>query len=201
MAAANPEVTREAMLVARLQSGDAEAFETLVRTYMPVLLRVARRFMRSEEDARDVVQDAFVSAFRSMRSFAANARLSTWLHRITINAALMKLRTQRRRPEEEIEQYLPRFLADGHQVTPSANWSESAETLLERMELREMVREAIGALPDTHREVLLLRDIEELSTEETARMLGVTANAVKIRLHRARQALRAILDPHLRGTR
>lgn len=201
MAAANPESAREAMFIARLQSGDADAFEMLVRTYMPVLLRVARRFMRSEEDARDAVQDAFVSAFRSIRAFAASARLSTWLHRITINACLMKLRTQRRRPEEEIEQYLPRFLEDGHQVQSSRAWSESAETIAERMELRGIVRAAIDELPDTHREVLLLRDIEELSTEEAAEALGVTPNAVKIRLHRARQALRAILDPHMRSAR
>ena len=87
---------QEASLVALLRDGDAGAFETLVRTHMPMMLRVARRFMRSEEDARDAVQDAFVSAFRSIRNFGANAQLSTWLHRIVINACLMRLRTQRR---------------------------------------------------------------------------------------------------------
>jgi RNA polymerase sigma-70 factor (ECF subfamily) len=188
----------EAALVERLRAGDARAFETLVRTHMPALLRVARRLMRSEEDARDAVQDAFVSAFRSIGKFDANARLSTWLHRIVVNASLMRLRTQRRHPEEDIEQYLPRFLEDGHQVEPNENWSENAETLLERAEVQGVVRTAIGRLPDNYREVLVLRDLEELSTEETAQALGVTPNAVKVRLHRARQALRTLLDPYMR---
>lgn len=185
--------------MALLRDGDAGAFETLVRTHMPMLLRVARRFMRSEEDARDAVQDAFVSAFRSIDRFASNAQLSTWLHRIVINACLMRLRAQRRRPEEDIEEYLPRFLEDGHQVQPSEPWSETAETILQRTELCGVVRAAIDQLPDTHREVLLLRDIEELSGQEAAEVLGVTSNAVKIRLHRARQALRTLLDPYMRS--
>jgi RNA polymerase sigma-70 factor (ECF subfamily) len=185
-------------LVPRLQRGDDEAFEELVRTHAAQLLRVARRLLASEEDARDAVQDAFVAAFKSIGTFESAARLSTWLHRIVVNSALMKLRTRRRKPEEDIEQHLPRFLADGHQVEPSAAWSESAETVLQRSELRQLVRRSIDELPDTYRAVLLLRDIEELSTEEVATMLGTTANAVKIRLHRARQALRALLDPHLR---
>jgi len=181
------------------QSDTLNAFETLVRTHTPVLLRVARRFMHSEEDARDALQDAYVSAFRSIDSFAANAQLSTWLHRIVINACLMKLRTQRRHPEEDIEKYLPRFLEDGHQAEPSVAWSESAETALQRTELCGLVRSCIAQLPDTYRIVLLLRDIEELSTDEVAQMLGVTPNAVKIRLHRGRQALRTLLDPHMRN--
>jgi RNA polymerase sigma-70 factor (ECF subfamily) len=188
----------EAALVARLQSGDPGAFETLVRTHMAALLRVARRFMSSEEDARDAVQDAFVAAFRAIDRFAANARLSTWLHRIVVNACLMRLRTQRRHPEEDLEESLPRFREDGHQVEPSQPWGETAETILERTELRGVVRSAIDTLPGTYRDVLLLRDIEELSTEEAAEALGVTPNAVKVRLHRARQALRTKLDPYMR---
>lgn len=188
----------DAALVAGLKAGDAQAFETLVRTWMPNLLRAARRFLRSEEDARDAVQDAFVSVFKSIGRFEENAQLSTWLHRILINSCLMKLRTRRRHPEEDIEALLPRFLEDGHQVTPSTPWSESAETMLERSELRDIVHSSIDQLPDPYRVVLLLRDIEELSTEETAKLLGVTPNAVKVRLHRARQALRTLLDPHMR---
>ncbi|HET8798828.1 MAG TPA: sigma-70 family RNA polymerase sigma factor [Thermoanaerobaculia bacterium] len=189
----------EAALVMRLQSGDPAAFEILVRRQTPVLLRVARRLMRSEEDARDAVQDAFVAAFKGIGNFGANAQLSTWLHRIVINACLMRLRTKRRRREEDIEEYLPRFREDGHQVTPSQQWNETAETILARTELCGVVRTAIDQLPDPYREVLLLRDIEELSTEETATLLGVTSNAVKIRLHRARQALRCLLDPYMRS--
>lgn len=185
-------------LVARLKGGDAQAFEELVRGYSGPLLRAARRVLASEEDARDAVQDAFVAAFRAVTRFEAGARLSTWLHRIVINASLMKLRTRRRKPEEEIERYLPRFLEDGHQTPPSAPWSEPADAMLERKELRRLVRESIDRLPESYRVVLVLRDLEELSTEETAKMLGASPNAVKIRLHRARQALRTLLDPHVR---
>lgn len=189
---------QEAALVERLRARDAGAFEVLVRTYMPMLLRVARRMMRSEEDARDAVQDAFVSAFRSIDRFGANARLSTWLHRIVVNASLMRLRTQRRHPEESIEEYLPRFAEDGHSIVRNDDWSETAETLLQRNEIQSVVRAAIDRLPDTYREVLVLRDLEELSTDEAAQALGVTPNAVKIRLHRARQALKTLLDPYMR---
>ncbi len=173
-----------------------------MRQYGPRLLRVARRMMPAEEDARDAVQDAFVAAFKSIGKFEAQSQLSTWLHRVLINASLMRLRSSRRRPEEDIEEYLPRFKEDGHQVEPSIAWgsvSEPADAVLEREELRDQVRAAIDMLPDTYRAVLLLRDIEEMSTEEVAEMLGITANAVKIRLHRARQALRALLDPAMRG--
>ncbi|HKR65409.1 MAG TPA: sigma-70 family RNA polymerase sigma factor, partial [Thermoanaerobaculia bacterium] len=90
----------------RLQSGDAAAFEELVRTHGPRLLRVARRILMSEEDARDAVQDAFVAAFKSIGKFNAQSQLSTWLHRVVINASLMRLRTKKRRPEEDIEEYL-----------------------------------------------------------------------------------------------
>ncbi|HKS21362.1 MAG TPA: sigma-70 family RNA polymerase sigma factor [Thermoanaerobaculia bacterium] len=186
-------------LVTRLKRGDAQAFEELVRRYSAQLLRAARRLLASEEDARDAVQDAFVNAFRSMRDFEASAKISTWLHRIVINASLMRLRTRRRKPEEEIEQYLPRFLEDGHQTESSAPWQEPADAMLEREELRRLVRETIERLPESYRVVLILRDLEELSTEETAAMLGATANAVKIRLHRARQALRTMLDPYVRS--
>jgi RNA polymerase sigma-70 factor (ECF subfamily) len=186
-------------LVLRLQRGDALAFEELVRRYSGRLLRAARRILMSEEDARDAVQDAFVAAFRAVGAFEASARLSTWLHRIVINASLMKLRTRRRKPEEEIEQYLPRFLEDGHQTPPSEPWTEPADAMLEREELRRLVRASIERLPESYRTVLVLRDLEELSTEETAEMLGASPNAVKIRLHRARQALRTLLDPYVRA--
>ena len=189
----------DAALVAGLRAGDAAAFETLVRLYSAPLLRLARRFLDSEEDARDALQDAMVSVFRSIGSFESTSKLSTWLHRIVVNASLMKLRAKKRRREEiDIDEYLPRFLEDGHQVEPSQPWSESAETRLERDELRALVRESIDKLPETYRVVLHLRDIEELSTDETAEILDITPNAVKIRLHRARQALRALLDEHMK---
>jgi RNA polymerase sigma-70 factor (ECF subfamily) len=193
------EALDETRLIARLRRREEGAFELLVHENGARLLAVCRRFLRSEEDARDALQDAFVSAFRSLDRFEGGSRLSTWLHRICVNACLMKLRSRRRRPEEAIEDLLPKFLEDGHAAVPSAPWEGSVEALLERAETRALVRSAIDRLPESYRTVLLLRDIEELDTDETARVLEVSSNAVKIRLHRARQALRELLDPALRG--
>jgi RNA polymerase sigma-70 factor, ECF subfamily len=195
----NTPVVAESELVAQLRRGDAHAYETLVRTYAASLLRTARRYLRAEEDARDAVQEAFIAAFRSIAKFEATAQVSTWLQRIVINASLMKLRTQRRHPEDDIELLLPRFKEDGHQVEPSVAWNEPADAVLQRAELAQVVRDAIDRLPETYRVVLMLRDIEEMSTEEAAAALGITANALKIRLHRARQALRTLLDPYMRS--
>jgi RNA polymerase sigma-70 factor, ECF subfamily len=184
----------ESALVERLRGGDQQAFEVLVRQYGGRMLAIARRFVGTDEDARDVVQEAYLAAFRAIDTFAGAARLSTWLHRIVVNAALMKLRTRRRRPEESIDGLLPRFDDTGHWAEPVSNWETSTDTLVERQETRAMVRNAIDQLPPNYRTVLLLRDIEELDTEETASLLGVTPNAVKTRLHRARQALRTLLQ-------
>jgi RNA polymerase sigma-70 factor, ECF subfamily len=188
----------EAALLVGLRAGDGAAFEALVRTCCGSLLATARRFLRHEEDARDVVQEALLAAFKAIQGFDGRARLSTWLHRITVNAALQKLRS-RRRQEQPIEPLLPRFLPDGHQANPAAEWPEPADAVLQRRELLALVHACIDRLPEAYRSVLLLRDIEELDTEETARLLGVNPGVVKTRLHRARQALRALLDPHLRG--
>lgn len=163
------------------------------------MLAVARRLVRDEEDARDAVQEAFVSAFRSLDRFEGGSRLATWLHRIVVNCCLMRLRSRQRRPEEAIEDLLPKFLEDGHQAPPSMAWSEPVEELIHRKEICALVRASIDRLPESYRTVLVLRDIEELSTVDAAALLGVTENALKIRLHRARQALRTLLDPHLRG--
>jgi RNA polymerase sigma-70 factor (ECF subfamily) len=191
------EVADEAALVAGLRAKQPEAFETLVRLYTPRLLAVARRMLNNDEDARDVVQDAMLSAYRSIDRFEAHARVSTWLHRIVVNAALMKLRTRRRRPEESLEPLLPTFRDDGHHREEITGWTEGSDKAVERNETRRLVREAIMNLPDAYREVVILRDIEEQDTAATAKALGITPNAVKIRLHRARQALRTQLDRHL----
>lgn len=188
----------EVALLERLRAGDEAAYEALVRTHGPRLLAVARRFLRSEEDARDAVQDAFLSAFRAVDDFQGGARLSTWLHRIVVNAALMKLRTRRRKPEQPIEELLPSFLEDGHMAAPASPWRSEEMDPVERRELSRLLSDAIEALPESYRNVLLLRDIEDLDTEETARAMGISPGAVKTRLHRARQALRGLLEPHLR---
>ena len=187
----------ERALLTALRAGDDGAYEDLVRSHGPRMLSVARRLLGDGEDARDAVQEAFVSAFRSIGSFAGEARLSTWLHRIVVNAALMRLRTRRRKPEQPIDDLLPKFEPDGPRRDPGAPWQPAER--LERREVRKLVREAIERLPDAYRTVLVLRDIEELDTAEVAELLGVNAGVVKTRLHRARQALRTLLDPHLRA--
>lgn len=188
----------ESELLARLRAGDDRAYERLVIEQGGRLLAVARRFLRNEEDARDCLQECFVQAFRALPRFEGSSKLSTWLHRILVNAALMRLRSRRARPEESIEPLLPRFLDDGHSAVSYRDWSPAADDLLERAETRRFVRAAIDRLPETYRTVLVLRDLEDLDTAEVADLLGVTANAVKIRLHRARQALRQLLDLHWR---
>jgi RNA polymerase sigma-70 factor (ECF subfamily) len=203
MKRANPEPESKAQddepLLRRLRAGDETAFAELVTENSGRLLAVARRMLRSEDEARDALQDAFLQAFRALDRFQGEARLSTWLHRIVINACLMKLRTRGRRPEEPIETLLPRFYADGHRIDPGPAWRTEIPDPVETRQLRELVRDSIDRLPEIYRSVLLLRDIEELSTEETAQLLDVKADTVKVRLHRARQALRALLAPHFAG--
>ncbi len=191
----------DAGLIARLRAGEDAAFDELVAAAGGRMLAVARRMLRTEEDAQDAVQEAFLSAFKSLDKFDGRSQLTTWLHRITVNACLMKLRSQRRRggPERQIDEFLPEFLEDGHQRTSSKPWKPTQTGGIEQQETRDLVRAKIDELPEQYRVVLVLRDIEELSTEQTAEALDMTVNAVKTRLHRARQALRGLLDPHFRA--
>ena len=186
-------------LLERLRRGDDAAYELLVRTHGGRLLAVARGLLRNDEDARDAVQSAYVSAFKGIKSFKGGSQLSTWLHRIVVNESLMKLRSRRRKPEESLEPLLPAYLEDGHHVEDFTEWAAQADRLLEQKQSHQAVRAAIGELPESYRTVLMLRDIEEMSTEEVAAQLGVTPNAVKIRLHRARQALGTLLRQSVVG--
>jgi RNA polymerase sigma-70 factor (ECF subfamily) len=189
----------EKALVAAMQAGDDRAFETAVRTFGGRMLAVAMRYLQHQQDAQDAVQDAFLSAFKAIGRFEGNSRLATWLHRITVNAALMKIRKRKRTRETPIEDLLPAYDADGHRADPAAQWAVTFDTAIQDRETRDLVRQSINKLPETYRTVLLVRDIEELSTEEAAELLGISPGAVKTRLHRARQALRTLLDPQLRG--
>jgi RNA polymerase sigma-70 factor (ECF subfamily) len=186
----------DVLLVNRLQRGDEAAFEELVRGHAGRLLSVARRFLGGSEDAQDAVQETFIRAFKAIQTFEERAQLHTWLHRILVNTALMKLRERRRKPAESIDELLPTFATDGHQTVESREWSDA---LLERKETAGIVREAIAQLPEHYRIVLVLRDLEERDTAETARILGTTTTVVKVRLHRARQALRTLLDGEFRA--
>jgi RNA polymerase sigma-70 factor, ECF subfamily len=183
----------ERTLLTALCNHDAAAFEYLVRTYHRRLLAVARRLLGCEEDAQDAVQNAFLAAFRAIGTFEGGAQLSTWLHRIVINAALMILRTKRRRPEQLHDPFALELLQD-HQLSTAIETmqSSSPESLLLRQEICTLVRSSLACLSTQARGVLLLKEIEGLNTQESAHHLGVSPNAAKIRLCRARKLFRRI---------
>lgn len=190
----------EAALLGGIRRGDKRGYEQLVRQYGGMMLAVARRLLRNEDDARDAVQDAFLNAFRALPRFREEAKLSTWLHRIAMNAALMKLRAAKRRSEVNSDYLLPLFDEQGRHAKPVSSLAMTTESLLLSRETRVHVHACIDRLPAAYRTVLILRDIEELDTAEAAEILGTTPNAVKIRLHRARQALRPVLEREVVGT-
>lgn len=185
-------------LIAGLRNGDAASYERIVEVYGGRMLAVARRLVRIEEDARDCVQDAFLQVFRNIHSFEERSSLGSWLHRIVVNAALTKIRGHKRRQEAPLDDLLPQFDADGWRPQAGADHLARFESLLESREIRRIVRRSIDQLPVGYRTVLILRDIEELDTEETAALLGLSAGAVKTRLHRARTALKQMLESVVR---
>jgi RNA polymerase sigma-70 factor (ECF subfamily) len=192
-----PEAEDEVTLVERVRAGDERAFECLVRQFSGQMLAVARRYLKCEADSADAVQDAFISVYRAFGSFEANSSLATWLHRIVVNCCLMKLRAHSRRRTVPLDDLLPTFDETGHHHAPIKQWADQAHQRLASAETRAQVRACIDRLPEAYRAILLLRDIEELDTNETAELLGISTAAVKTRLHRARQALRTLLEPVL----
>src|SRR6516225_8430087 len=127
-------IAEEATLLARMQAGDADAFEACVRTHCSQMLLVARRILQNEEDARDAVQDAFLSAFKGIGRFEGLSRLGTWLHRIVVNAALCRLRNRQHHPERSIEDLLPHFGEDEHQIDPPVPWKATSESIAQKEE-------------------------------------------------------------------
>jgi RNA polymerase sigma-70 factor (ECF subfamily) len=189
--------THEADLLGALRRGEERAFTELVRANTGRMLAVARRILKNDDEAHDATQEAFLQAFRAIDRFQGEAQLSTWLHRITVNACLMRLRQKRRHPEASIEELLPTFDDTGHRVEVGApEWTDDVLGRMEQVQLGKVVRDAIDRLPENFRCVIVLRDIEGLSTEEAAQSLGIRPEAAKMRLHRARQALRTLLEPH-----
>jgi RNA polymerase sigma-70 factor (ECF subfamily) len=164
-------------LVAALRAGDDRTYEVFVRRHCGPMLAVAGRILRNEEDARDALQDAFLSVFKEIERFDGRSRLTSWLHRIVINAALMRLR-RRRHAEKSIEELLPHFGDEEHQIDPPAPWMDLPLAGLQRQELCDRVRKAIDQLPETYRTILMLRDIEGLAMEETARLLDSSIGVV-----------------------
>src|SRR5262245_56218057 len=189
----------EASLVMELQAGEPQAYERFVRAHVSRVKAVAERYLRNEEDANDVVQETFLSAFKAIQRFEGKAQLSTWLHRIAVNAALMMLRTLERQgkesQEEELDELLPRFVGLGAHASAQRAFEELPEDGVARAETQVFVRRCIDQLPQAYRTALILRDIEGYENEEVARHLEITVNAAKIRVHRARQALRTLLEP------
>jgi RNA polymerase sigma-70 factor (ECF subfamily) len=192
----------ETAIIEGLRRGEDRAFEWLVRTYVTPLRAVALRLLQNPADADDAVQEAFLAAYRSFDRFRGDARLSTWLHRIVVNAALQRLRRARRQAQGDldIDDLLPRFYDNGYPQHFHQPWVQSIDDLISRAETREQVRGMIDRLPESYRTVLILRDIEELDTAEAAELLGITPAALKVRLHRARQALRNLFERELELT-
>jgi RNA polymerase sigma-70 factor (ECF subfamily) len=186
-------------LLAGLRAGDDGSFAELVRRYGGKMLSVAIRIVGNPEDARDCVQESFLQAFEHIDGFEGRSTVWTWLYRILVNSALLKLRSRRRRPESSLDDLMPEFDAYHCRIEPGDPGHDSVEELVSRKETRDTVRQAIEELPDDYRDVLLLRDILELDTQETAESLQINPGAVKTRLHRARAALKKLLEPLIRG--
>ena len=184
----------ELALVQQLIAGDEKGFELLIRTHGGYLMTVARRYLNSEADVQDCVQETFLRAFEKISSFESRSSLRSWLHRITVNQALSKLRSMSRRPEQLLDDTASLFDDRGMRIVTPSETSNSAETEVSNQRDLEEIRTIIDELPDTSRNLLLLRDVEGYSTEETASLLGISVGAVKTGLHRARHALKTRIE-------
>ena len=195
----NPaENSNEELLIRRVCAGEHELFYELVRPYERRVYSAALAILRNQADAEDVAQEAVLKAFKHIRQFRAESRFSTWLIQITVNEARMRRRKEHadliepmiERPDEQ-GAYVPRDFAD---------WREIPSEVLERKEVREKLAEALESLGEKYREVFILRDMQHLSIDETAKALGISTASVKTRLLRARLMLRDLLAPGLGGT-
>jgi RNA polymerase sigma-70 factor (ECF subfamily) len=184
-------VATDQELVARAQAKDYAAFEQLLERYEDKIFRLAYRFVRNETDAKEILQDTFLTIWRKLDTFKGDAQFSSWLYRVAANAALMRLRSQRRHPEVSTEDLPIGYLDNYGQLPPVIeNWAKRPDEELASDELRRHIQSAVDALPEIYRTVFLIRDVEGLSTEETADVLQISVPTVKTRLHRARIALR-----------
>jgi len=181
-----------------LLSGDAAAFEQIVQQESPRLFRMIMRIVQDEDEARSVMQETYLQAYKRLATFRRESKFSTWLYAIGLNLARASLRKSKRfdtLEEDAIDRLQPNF--------SNGMFSESVEAwnpqkMAELSERKHLVHKAIDQLPADYRTVLMLRDIEELSTSEVAQVLDISEGAVRVRLHRARQALRKLLDRHFR---
>src|SRR5262245_48483264 len=182
-------------LAARAAAGDHSAFEAIVARYQARVFRLACR-LTSDTDAADVLQETFLQVYRHLASFRGESRFGSWLYRIATNAALMHRRGRQRRPAEPLDAFLPRFDADGRHVASPAELlvASRADELLDRQFLAEKAREALTRMPELYRDAFVLKDLEEWSTADVARALGVEPATVRQRVHRARLMLRGYLS-------
>ncbi len=180
-------------------NSDLPDSEKLVRENIGWMLALAERLLRDHGLAEDVVQESFLRALKGLENFEGRSSLKSWLHRITVNAALSKLRQLKRLAETSIDEHLPEF--DQYDCRIETPWSRLAtvDEVMESEDLQRQVYAMIGELPDAYRVVLQLRDIEEYDTSEVASLLEITESNVKVRLHRARAALKKLLEPLLSG--
>jgi len=189
----------EAELIRRVCAGEKEAFYELVRPYEKAVYTAAMSILNNQADAEEVAQEAVLKAFSNLSRFRGEAKFSTWLVQITINEARLKLRKDRRHLYESVDEpksddegdYFPKDFAD---------WREIPSETLQRNELRDALKRALAGLPQKYREVLILRDIQHLSIEETAQVLGISTGNVKTRLLRARLQMRDVLAPGFDGS-
>jgi RNA polymerase sigma-70 factor (ECF subfamily) len=191
-------VRDEAGMIASILGGDREQYHELIRPYERSVYKMALSFMKNEADAEDVAQEAILKAFRKLADFRGQAKFSTWLISITLNEARGRLRRQATVRMESLDQ----STAEGGHISPALlrDWREVPSVALERQEVRQMLQDAIANLSLIYREVLVLRDVEELSIEETATALAITPGTVKVRLHRARLMMQKELAPKLKNT-
>lgn len=188
----------ERELVARILAGDTDLFHELIRPCERMVYLTVLSMMKDEAEAEDVTQEAMLKAFRALASFHSESKFSTWLVAIALNEGRRRLRTANRAPVEALDEQSPNQSGD---FTPAVltDWREVPLEALERKEIRQALVDAVGALPMIYRQVFVLRDIEELDVRETAQALDISANVVKVRLHRARMLLQKRLAPLLKA--
>lgn len=185
-------------LIERLKNGDEEALEALYNLYSPKLYNIAHKILGDVADSQEVIQDVFWTAYRKAKTFRGSAQFSTWLYRLTVNAALGRIRSSKKSREVEYEEFLPQFQEDGHHlVRPVVDWSNTVEENHAKRELQEQLKLALDLLRPLDRSVVVLSDMEALSDKEIATAVGITVAAVKTRLHRARLFLRGKLAVRL----
>ena len=200
MGATTPHFERtEAELIQRACQGDKEAFYNLVRPCEKAVYTAAISILKNPEDAEEAAQEAVLKALSHLADFRVEAKFSTWLIQITINEARLKLRKDRRHLYESVDEQ--RAGEDGEYFPKDfADWREVPSETLQRMELRETLKRAIASLPLKYREVLILRDVQQLRIEEVSQILGITVGSVKTRLLRARLQMREALAPGIDGS-